>query len=55
MFLNCQSQVEKYGIEVMPTYFFIGKDGKLILSPAPAPSEKVEWKIYREMKGRGDL
>jgi len=54
-FGNQPEVMEKYGIEVMPTYFFIGKDGKLILSPAPAPSEKVEWKIYREMKGRGDL
>lgn len=52
---NQPKVLKEYEIEVMPTYFFIGKDGKLLLSPAPAPSEKVEWGIYKEMKSRGDL
>ncbi len=52
---NQKEILEKYDIQVMPAYFFITPDGKLSLSPAPDPSEKIEWKIFKIMKKRGDL
>lgn len=47
--------LEKYDIKTMPSYFFIKKDGTLGLSPAPAPSEKIEWRIYQILKANGDI
>lgn len=51
-----QSDIMKdYDIRAFPTYYFIGPDGKLLLSPAPSPSENVEQKIYEILKRDGVL
>lgn len=47
--------IKDYDIRAFPTYFLIGPDGKLILSPAPSPSEDFETKLFEIMKARGDL
>jgi peroxiredoxin len=47
--------LKDYDIRAFPTYFLIGPDGKLILSPAPSPSEDFETKLFEIMKARGDL
>jgi peroxiredoxin len=47
--------LKEYDIRAFPTYFLIGPDGKLILSPAPSPSENFEQKLFEVMKSRGDL
>ncbi len=47
--------IKDYDIRAFPTYFLIGPDGKLILSPAPSPSEDFESKLFEIMKARGDL
>jgi peroxiredoxin len=47
--------LKDYDIRAFPTYFLIGPDGKLILSPAPSPSEDFESKLFEVMKERGDL
>jgi len=47
--------LKEYDIRAFPTYFLIGPDGKLILSPAPSPSEDIEKKLFDVMKARGDL
>ncbi len=47
--------IKDYDIRAFPTYFLIGPDGKLILSPAPSPSEDFESKLFEVMKARGDL
>lgn len=47
--------LKEYDIRAFPTYFLIGPDGKLILSPAPSPSEDIETKLFEVMKARGDL
>jgi L-2-hydroxyglutarate oxidase LhgO len=52
---NQEEILKKYNVKVMPAYFFITPDGKLSLSPAPSPSEKIEWKIFQIMKKRGDI
>lgn len=47
--------LEDYDIRAFPTYFLIGPDGKLIQSPAPAPGENFESKLFEIMRARGDL
>jgi peroxiredoxin len=47
--------LKEYDIRAYPTYFLIGPDGKLIYSPAPAPSEDFESRLFEVMKARGDL
>jgi peroxiredoxin len=47
--------LKEYDIRAFPTYFLIGPDGKLILSPALSPSEDFESKLFEIMKARGDL
>jgi len=47
--------LKEFDIRAFPTYFLIGPDGKLILSPAPSPSEDFESKLFEVMKARGDL
>lgn len=47
--------LREYDIRAYPTYFLIGPDNKLILSPAPSPAEDFEKKLFEAMKARGDL
>ncbi len=47
--------LKDYDIRAYPTYFLIGPDGKLVLSPAPAPEENFEAKFFEILKSRGDL
>ncbi len=47
--------LEKYDIRAFPTYFLIGKDGKLIRSPAPSPGENIEKTLFEIMRARGDI
>jgi peroxiredoxin len=52
---NNKSVLKDYNIKTMPTYFFIGPDGKLILSPAPKPNEDIEQRTYKILKKNGVL
>ena len=45
-----QSVVLDYGVESLPSYFIIDPDGRIAISPAPAPSENFETAIAGEMK-----
>jgi peroxiredoxin len=54
-FGNQPNILKEYNVKVMPAYYFIGPEGKLLLSPAPSPSEKIEWEIFKQMRRRGDL
>ena len=47
--------LKEYDIRAFPTYFLIGPDGKLILSPAPSPSENFESRLIEILRSRGDL
>jgi peroxiredoxin len=47
--------IKEYDVRAFPTYFLIGPDGKLILSPAVSPSENFEQRLFEIMKSRGDL
>jgi peroxiredoxin len=57
-FLHFDNQPEimkEYDIRAYPTYYLIGPDGKLLMSPAPAPREDFESYLFKIMKERGDL
>ncbi|MCD6200605.1 MAG: TlpA family protein disulfide reductase [Bacteroidales bacterium] len=40
----------KYNVRVYPTYYLIDPEGKLVLSPAPAPTEDFESRFRRLLK-----
>jgi peroxiredoxin len=44
-----------YEVKSFPLFFLIGRDGKLILSPAPNPSQGFEQQLFRIMKSRADI
>jgi peroxiredoxin len=44
-----------YDIKALPSYFLVGKDGRLILSPAPPPAENFEQLLFQVMRSRGDI
>ncbi|HWY34101.1 MAG TPA: TlpA disulfide reductase family protein, partial [Nitrosopumilaceae archaeon] len=41
---------EKYDIKSVPAYFLINREGYLVLSPAPMPSEGIEFKFRNMFK-----
>lgn len=47
--------IKDYDVRVYPTYYLIGPDQKLIMSPAPTPRENFEVKFFQIMRGRGDI
>ncbi|MBI4645180.1 MAG: TlpA family protein disulfide reductase, partial [Bacteroidia bacterium] len=53
LFLNYSNQPEilkQYKVAAYPTYYLIGPDGNLVLSPAPAPSENFENRFFEIIK-----
>ncbi len=44
-----------YDIRAFPTYYFIDKEGKLCLSPAPSPDQNIEFTIFQKMRANGDI
>ena len=56
LYYGNQSEVFKdYDIRAFPTYYFIDKDGKLAISPAPSPDQNAEYKIFEKMRSNGDI
>jgi hypothetical protein len=56
LYYGNQSEVFKdYDIRAFPTYYFIDKEGKLAMSPAPSPDQNAEFKIFQLMRARGDI
>ncbi len=50
---NQPSVLRDYDIRVFPTYYFIDRDGKLLMSPAPRPSEDFERYLVRTLRREG--
>lgn len=47
------SVLKDYDIRMFPTCYFIGRDGKLLMSPAPLPSEDFERFLVRTLRSDG--
>lgn len=47
--------IKDFDIRAYPTYFLIGPDKKLILSPSPSPREDFEIRLFKILRSRGDI
>lgn len=47
--------LKEYDVRTFPTYYLIDRMGKLILSPAPSPSENFENSLFRIMRAKREL
>jgi peroxiredoxin len=45
--------LKEYDVRIYPTYYLIGPDGKLVMSPAPDASQNIEWVFYLELNNKG--
>lgn len=54
-FGNKPEIVKDFDIRAYPTYFLIGPDRKLLLSPAPSPQEDFEVRFFKILRSRGDI
>ncbi len=54
-FGNRPEILKDYDIKVYPTYFLIGPDKKLILSPAPSPTEGFERRMFQILRSKGEI
>jgi hypothetical protein len=52
---NQSTIIKDYDIRAFPTYYLIGPDGKLALSPAPSPTENFEAHFFKVLRARGDI
>lgn len=56
LYYGNQSEVFKdYDIRAFPTYYFIDKNLKLSISPAPSPDQNAEFRIFEKMRANGDI
>lgn len=42
----------KYDVRIFPTCYLIDPAGKLVLSPAPAAGDNIEWTLYQELQNK---
>lgn len=47
---NKPSIIKDYDVRAYPTYYLVGPDQKLVMSPAPSPSEDFEAKFIKMLK-----
>ncbi|MCP4311603.1 MAG: TlpA family protein disulfide reductase [Bacteroidetes bacterium] len=47
--------LDNYLVKAFPVAYLIGPDGKIILSPAPLPTDGFEQQLFRIMRSRGDI
>lgn len=47
--------VKDFDIRAYPTYFLIGPDRKLLLSPAPSPRENFEIQFFKILRSKGEI
>lgn len=49
------SIVNQYDVRAYPTYFLIGPEGKMEISPAPAPREQLEIQLVNQLRSHNML
>ncbi len=54
-FDNQPTIFQEYDIRAFPTYFLIDDEGKLNMSPAPAPAEQFEGRLFKALRSKGIL
>lgn len=49
------SVIKEYDVRAFPTYYLIGPEGKLELSPASSPGEEFEARLFKLLRQKGEL
>jgi hypothetical protein len=52
---NKPEVVKDFDVRAYPTYFLIGPDRKLLLSPAPSPKENFEIQFFKILRSKGEI
>lgn len=52
---NQSTVLKDYDVRAFPTYYLIDREGKLVISPAPAAGDEFEARLFKIMRGRGEL
>lgn len=52
---NQPSVLKDYNIRMFPSYYLIDRDGTMLMSPAPSPSEDFELYLFRTMRSRQEI
>jgi thiol-disulfide isomerase/thioredoxin len=47
--------IKDFDIRAYPTYFLIGPDKKLVMSPAPSPKENFEIQLFKLLRAKGEI
>lgn len=47
--------IKNFDIRAFPTYFLIGPDNRLVLSPAPSPRENFEIQFFQHLRSKGEI
>lgn len=47
--------VKDFDVRAFPTYFLIGPDRRLVLSPAPSPRENFEIQFFKILRSKGEI
>ncbi len=47
--------IKDFDIRAYPTYFLIGPDKKLVMSPAPSPKENFEIQLFKLLRSKGEI
>lgn len=49
---GCQQCLQNYRVKAYPTYYFIDRDGILLFSPAPTPTDRFESRIFQILRSK---
>lgn len=52
---NRPEVIKEYDVRAYPTYYLIGPDQKLVMSPAVSPSEGFETRLFQHMRQQGEI
>jgi peroxiredoxin len=52
---NKPDVIKDFDIRAYPTYFLIGPDRRLLISPAMSPRENFEIQLFKVLRSRGDI
>lgn len=57
-FLHFDNQpdiLQQYDVRAFPTYYLVDNEGKLSISPAPAPADEFEGRLFKILQAKGIL
>jgi hypothetical protein len=52
---NKPDVIKDFDVRAYPTYFLIGPDRRLLISPAPSPKENFEIQLFKILQSKGEI